>query len=125
MKNKNLELRETYRQDNPDCELHSIFKCGCDGHDVHHLMAGSGRRYDLITNLIHICREAHEYCHANPQDGRILCLWVKHQKGEIDLEEFKRCSGFYLEGWLLMVKPKAMREQHEQLCRIYLDVSTE
>jgi len=69
--------------------------------DVHHIFGGRKGRWDLMTNLICLSREAHDWCHRNVVDGRVLCMWVKMSKGEFDATEFQQVSGMQAAGWLL------------------------
>jgi len=99
-------LREEYRKKNFRCELRSLllqkFGVVCDTGkiDVHHIFGGRKGRCDLTTNLICLSREAHDWCHRNVVDGRVLCMWIKITKGEFDLKEFKIVSGMNAYGWL-------------------------
>jgi len=102
-----LDVRRQYRDDNPDCELY-IWFCehfdDRDGHDQHHIFGGTSGRHDFVTNMVTASRTAHEWCERWKTDGRILCIWIKHVKGELDLDEFKKASGSFLCGWLLRAK---------------------
>lgn len=72
--------------------------------EVHHIFSVR-RRWDLLSNIIHISHESHvSWCHAFPIDSRILCLLVKARKGELDHEEIRKASGMYPAGWLAKSK---------------------
>ena len=110
-----LAVRAQYRLDNPKCELTSLLiRYGVirgisdGGLECHHLAMGNSGRIDLVSNLIMLSREVHAFCHAEPSHGTILCLYAKMKKnpGEIDAEEFRRCTGQHLAGYASSHKPK-------------------
>lgn len=100
---EDLEVRRRYRAENPDCELF-IWFCEYfedrDGHDPHHIFGGTSGRHDFVSNLVTVSRSAHEWCERWKFDGRVICLWIKHVKNELDPDEVRRASGSYLAGWL-------------------------
>lgn len=105
---KNIGLRQLYRDDNYRCELCSVLKTvgikllcqGERGLDLHHIVGGTGGRWDVWGNFLTICRPAHNWCHKFPREGRIVCVSVKWAKGEMSETEWKSVSGQYLEGSL-------------------------
>lgn len=102
-------LRDHYRDQFSECEIGRwLRKHGIDvddyGCEVHHIFS-IGRRPDLWSNLITLSRDSHRWVHNNPVDGRIVALWVKATKLELDLEEFRTASAKHLEGYLAMVRP--------------------
>lgn len=60
----------------------------------------------MASNLLHLSHEAHRFCTDNPSDGRTLCLWIKSEKGEMDVEQFRATSGWNLNGYLLNLESK-------------------
>lgn len=68
--------------------------------ETHHIWGGTSGRHDLESNLIRLCKASHDWCERFKTDGRILCLWVKAEKGELDPLEVVEASGFRLWGWL-------------------------
>lgn len=58
--------------------------------DPHHCLWGLARRWDIRACLVAACEVAHTFCHQYPNEGRILSLWVKRQKGELDWSELDR-----------------------------------
>lgn len=102
---ENLPLRSEYRESHADCEWPG-HRHG--GEHVHHI-CHSSRRHDLKSNLIHVCAEAHDWIHANPIDGTLVCLLVKVQNGELDVEEFFTAAGMRLAGWLSKSEPRTVR----------------
>lgn len=107
---EDLALRHEYAVENPDCELGRWLPKQFsreDSTECHHIMTG---RRDLRTNLLMVCRNAHAWCEQFKADGRVLALFVKHSKGELDQQEFRTASGFYLPGWLLMAESKIRNE---------------
>ena len=97
-------LRSRYRRQNPECELSSWLATQCPTlihgtpawqpthtHHIFHL----GGRLDVWSNLITVSAAQHpvwmhETCGI---DARVLCLFIKLQKGELDLNELNRAAG--------------------------------
>jgi hypothetical protein len=102
---EDLPVRREYAEKNEECELSIWFSeqfPDRDGSEIHHIFGGRSGRNDLVSNLVRVSRDAHDFCGVKcPTDGRILCIWIKCVKGELDLDEFKTASGFFLPGWLL------------------------
>lgn len=117
-------MREQYRADNPGCEfwkwIPELRSLSRDGQEINHIFS-VGRRPDLVSNLIHLSTAAHhEFFHAHLVDGRILSLWVKHHKGELDEAEIKQASGMFIAG--ILMKPPTIdwvRPYLDQLREIY------
>lgn len=110
---ENLRLREQYRQENLFCELTPWLKKNLPGEvdaddpsgDVHHIFS-KNIRYDLWSNMILVSRSVHMWLHRYPVDGKVLCVWKKHQKAELCLEEVQRASGKdSIGGTLVIGKP--------------------
>lgn len=98
---ENLRRRYDYENDNPFCELTPWFKRYLPDQvdhndpslDIHHIFH-VGQRYDLVSNLIAISRSVHQWGHLqHPVDFRVLCLWKKWKKGELNLDEVRLASG--------------------------------
>lgn len=104
---ENLPLRRDYRENNPWCELSPLLKLGrhVPMAHIHHICGGRLGRWDLLTNLLSVSAEAHDWAEKHKTDGRILALYVKMQKGELDQQEFHKVTGLYLEGWLDVHQP--------------------
>jgi hypothetical protein len=110
----NESLRRDYREVFAVCELkHVLAKHHRDELDmrdesaeVHHVVGGAGRRADKWSNLITVSASVHRWIHANPPDGRILCLWKKMTKAELRADEFREIHGMYLAGWLDINRPR-------------------
>jgi len=102
---ENRELLAEYREANPWCEFPPSI-CGRkhDATELHHISQG-GVRYDLLSNIIHLCGEAHRWCHANPVDGKLICLGVKSGKGELFEHEFNTASVRNLEWYVDCAEP--------------------
>lgn len=88
--------------------------------ETNHIFSAGGR-HDLKSNLIRLSWYRHRWFHERPADGRVCCLWVKHQKGELDLDEIRKASGSYLAGWLLRanIRESFSAKYLEELRRIY------
>lgn len=105
---KDLELRQQYRESNYKCELCGVLKkCGvrldCNGDyglECHHICGGAGGRWDQWSNLLMICRPAHEWCHKCPREAKIVSVYAKWKKGELSESEYHAASGMYLVGAL-------------------------
>lgn len=105
---KNRELRQQYRDANPNCELCPIisklvgFKCtGHKGLECHHGIArGTGGRWDVKSNLVMCCTPAHRWCHENTREGIVAAMAAKLGKGEFDSEELHAAMGQFPMGWL-------------------------
>lgn len=96
--NEDLALRDEYRDANPRCEFpRSVCRCSGDASDVHHIFHAV--RVDVWSNLISLCRDAHDWCHKHGVDGKLICLGVKAAKGEIDEAELMRASVKGLDWW--------------------------
>ena len=108
-----LAVRKQYRIDNPSCELSPMsafsgVRCFVgEAVEVHHIAMGNAGRVDVVSNLIAVSRQVHAFCHAEPSHGTILCLYAKMKKkpSEIDAEEFRRCTGQHLYGYVSNHKP--------------------
>jgi len=105
-KHEDKVLREQYRADNPLCELYRFDNIPAkrDGAEINHIFSVR-KRFDLLSNLIHLSVEAHRWFHEYPIDGRVMSLFVKLEKGELNNEEIKTASGMYIAGWLSARKP--------------------
>lgn len=90
------------------CELRTYFPdhfTEKDACDPHHINGGRGGRWDFVSNLLAVSRDAHEWVERYKTDGRILALWIKLQKGEFDAAEWKLASGKFVEGFLWTAEP--------------------
>lgn len=105
-KNENKELVAEYRDQFPLCELHRFSEVpgGRFGEEINHIFS-QRKRWDLRSNIIHLSAAAHRWFHQWPIDGRVMCLWVKWQKNELDNSEIRQASGMYLAGWLGSKEP--------------------
>lgn len=97
----NVEFRELYRSRNPTCEIGDwlviageLEKYTLRDVEVHHISIGGRKgKCDVLSNLISVSREAHEFCHRFPKDGKTICLYVKMRKGELFVEEVRQAFG--------------------------------
>jgi hypothetical protein len=124
---RNDDLLDEYRENNPVCELYRGLQgrnwtrtvsqwrgLGFTGPDsciveIHHIFPGI-HRWDLLPNIISVCRPAHDYVTDKPysQNGNVLALWVKSEKGELEdehIEQMTACFGMnpmaLMERWKL------------------------
>ena len=107
----NLRARQAYRRANPQCELSVFFpedylptENGLQalvGHDdpidPHHILTNC--RADIVTNLICVRRQIHDWAERFTIDGRVLSLCVKWRKGELDTAAIEALTGVPFLGW--------------------------
>lgn len=84
-------INKAYREAFPECEITRLLAANGvrlpDGRcQVHHIQWGHSRRADVWANLITLSKPAHDWCHANPAEGRIICLYAKLRKHELKWE---------------------------------------
>lgn len=56
-------------------------------HHIHQAKTGVGK-WDLWSNLITVSKPTHDWLHANPIDGRVICLYAKFRKAAFNPEDF-------------------------------------
>lgn len=63
--------------------------------DPHHLCGGANgsRRWDVLTNLVGVCRPVHEWVERYRPEGMVLCIKAKMKKGEYDEDVMKMVLG--------------------------------
>ena len=105
---ESLAVRAAYREANPACELSPLLKrlgqvrqTDESGLECHHIVGSSGR-IDLVSNLIMLSPTLHRWVESEPVVGRLYCVVAKSLKkpSEINADEFRRCSGMLLAGWI-------------------------
>lgn len=119
MKSKPLKRSKewlAYKAANTECELigmfpswHEVFDYPeymweDDRDEIHHIMQGqSGKRHDIPTNMIRLCKPVHDWIHfrdgGHQHEGRALCLIRKAEKGELSWSELHRITGKQMPGW--------------------------
>jgi len=104
---ENLKFRQSYARAHEVCELGQWlpdhFESGRSD-ETHHIVTG---RVDRPVNLIRASWINHKFCEDFKADGRVVCLWIKLQKGELDPKEFEKVSrGVLLPGYILMQAAK-------------------
>lgn len=109
-RHQNPELRREYREANPECEwgyhfptLHYSIGSPVDmrrvmAPEVNHIWSRS--HGDDWSGLITLSKYAHDWFHANLTAGRILCMLVKCEKGESDIEFWSKASGKRIVSWV-------------------------
>lgn len=88
---------------NTDIEVRDKLCAVHGGHaptDAHHRIPGN-RRDNRASNLLGVCREAHDFIHAHPRDSRTMGWLVsKHgrdtAKASVWIEAGEQGRGFYL-----------------------------
>ena len=87
---RDQRLLDEYAEDVVFCELCDLLRC-C-GHlrgEKHHITGGP-QRHDVLTNVVMLCRSAHRWVQETDIiPGRILCLWCKQQKAQLDWAFFQ------------------------------------
>jgi len=108
---EDLKLRASYARAFPFCELAEWlpdhFEAGSSD-ETHHIVTG---RVDRPVNLIRARWINHKFCEDFKADGRIVALWIKLQKGELDPKEFEIVSrGIRLPGYIDMQAAKVRHD---------------
>jgi len=72
-----LKLRKRYLTENHLCIV-NVKGCTNGATDVHHTYAGSNREafYLVQSTWLSVCRNCHDWIHANPADARTM-KWLK------------------------------------------------
>ncbi len=111
-KSGNPSAVAAYLKENATCEVSEFLRTvlGVVGTwslgtiDPHHLVGGSGRK-DVASNLLAVSRDAHGWVESNPVDGRIVCVWVKWKKRELDVASYSQLFNQSLAAWLARTPP--------------------
>lgn len=108
---EDLQLRRRYAAAHSFCELGlhlpEHFESG-SADELHHIVTG---RVDIVVNLIRASWRNHNWCEDFKADGRLACLWIKLQKGELYADEFALASrGILLPGYILIQTDKIHHE---------------
>ena len=77
------------------CELSPFLAC-CGGHSatqVHHVLRGNANRVDAPWNIVSVCQFAHEWMHRQTAQGMVICWWVIHLRGELDIDAIQKQWG--------------------------------
>lgn len=109
---KDLVLRYEYMNGISGCELCKVLAQGrivtwrCESLEPHHIRGGTRSRHDVVSNLIGVCHFAHIWCQeTDVRGGKVLCMWVKQQKNELDLDELRDVAGQDVAAWVERVGP--------------------
>jgi hypothetical protein len=76
------------------CELSPFLSC-CGGHgatQVHHVLRGANR-IDAPWNIVSVCQFAHDWMHRETAQGMVICWWVIHLRGELDIDAIREQWG--------------------------------
>lgn len=63
-------VRRKYMNENPNCQVNTAL-CTTVGIEIHHT-AGRGINTNNVDTFLTVCRECHNYIHANPKWAREL-----------------------------------------------------
>jgi len=87
---RDQRLLSEYAEDVFSCELCDLLHCCRRGNgEVHHITGGP-QRHDVLTNVVMLCRSAHRWVQETDIiPGRILCLWRKQQRAQLDWAFFQ------------------------------------
>ena len=83
---RDQRLLALYAEDVFSCELCDVLHCCRHSRgEKHHITGGRSQRHDKLTNIVMLCRSAHRWVQEiEIIPGRILCLWLKQQRGQLD-----------------------------------------
>lgn len=95
-----LTTREIKRLYDPwlSGKLPTPFLNAMETHHIYQAHSG-GPKCDVWSNFISLHRGTHDWCHANPQLGKIACLWAKFRKSRVHdpmdfvVDELRLASG--------------------------------
>lgn len=73
--------------------------------ELHHIYCGKPK-YEAEWNYIHLGFWTHKFCTRWKREGLILCLWIKFQKGEFDLEAAQKAMDKNPLGFISEEPPK-------------------
>lgn len=76
------------------CELAPFLAC-CGGHgatQIHHVLRGANR-IDATWNIVSVCQQAHDMMHRDTAGGMVICWWVIHLRGELDIDAIRQQWG--------------------------------
>jgi len=86
---RDQRLLDEYAEDVVFCELCDLLHCCRRSRGDKHHITGGHQRHDVLTNVVMLCRSAHRWVQEiEIIPGRILCLWCKQQRGELDWQFF-------------------------------------
>jgi len=60
---------------------------------VHHIIRSLGSKYDILSLMITVNAQTHEWAHKCPKYGVVGALYIKAKKGEFDREHVKDATG--------------------------------
>jgi hypothetical protein len=87
---RDQRLLDGYAEDVVFCELCDGLHCCRHSQGEKHHITGGHQRHDVLTNIVMLCRSAHRWVQEiDIIPGRILCLWCKQQRGELDWQFFQ------------------------------------
>ena len=76
------------------CELAPFIAC-CGGHgatQIHHVLRGANR-INATWNIVSVCQQAHDMMHRDTAGGMVICWWVIHLRGELDIDAIRQQWG--------------------------------
>ena len=86
---RDQRLLDGYAEDVVFCELCDLLHCCRHSRGEKHHITGGPQRHDVLTNVVMLCRSAHRWVQEiDIIPGRILCLWLKQQRGQLDWQFF-------------------------------------
>ena len=123
-RNRDRDVLQTFAETITTCEACNHLTC-CrwpPSLQIHHVLGGA-HRIDAPWNLVRLCLHAHEWCHARPPAGRVLCWWLLHERGAFDPETIRerwgQCPLAYIERMLPEIAEDWCRGLGENLLNVY------
>jgi len=50
-------------------------------------------RIDATWNIVSVCQQAHDMMHRDTAGGMVICWWVIHLRGELDIDAIRQQWG--------------------------------
>lgn len=94
-KMKNPAVIEAHVAKVNGCELAPYLWC-CGGYratQIHHVLRGNANRVDAPWNIVSVCQFAHEWMHRQTAQGMVICWWVIHLRGELNVDAIRQQWG--------------------------------
>ena len=124
-----LAMQTEYREANWDCEycrlLSPVHPDGPPGdplqHQLEHIIPGmsGGTKPEFVGNYLMSCYLCHNVKHRLGPAGKVVGLWIKWQKGELDVPATEAAMGKSLIGWLSILEFSDGRLEGCRCCLLY------
>ena len=124
-----LRMQSEYREANWDCEycrlLSPYHPDGPPGdplrQQLEHIIPGmsGGAKPEFVENYLMACYLCHDAKHRLGPAGKVVGLWIKCQKGELDVPATEAAMGKSLIGWLSILEFSDGRLEGCRCCLLY------